>query len=168
MSLRSSFTKLVGSLSSRSSRAPSRTASLRVSWAVAAGIAGVMAASATGCGGCNSSSLECDSNGQNCQICDAYGCRPADPETTGAGGSGGASPGTGGTGGTTTSSTTTTGDTGAGGSTAGDLACDTTKLCPEPQVCLPDGYCHYPCDDLLNCKDYDNRFTACVSGYCEE
>jgi hypothetical protein len=165
MSLRSSFTKLVGSLSSR-------RLALRACWAGIAGIAGVMVVSATGCN--NSGSLQCDSNGQNCKICDAYGCRPAN-SGTGGGGTGGGVSGTGGTNGTggsttgtsSTSSSTSSSTGGTGGSSVNTLACDSTKPCPSPQTCLADGYCHYPCTSTLDCKHYDNRFTACVSGYCE-
>jgi hypothetical protein len=34
-------------------------------------------------------------------------------------------------------------------------------------VCLADGFCHYPCTSLSECQHIDNRFVACVSGYCE-
>jgi len=47
------------------------------------------------------------------------------------------------------------------------LTCNNQMPCPSPQVCLTDSFCHYPCTDLTACKHIDNRFTACVSGFCE-
>ena len=35
------------------------------------------------------------------------------------------------------------------------------------QVCMADGYCHYPCQDAQQCKLIDNRFEACDQGICK-
>ncbi len=35
------------------------------------------------------------------------------------------------------------------------------------QVCMDDGYCHYPCSDVNACKLIDNRFDACDQGVCK-
>lgn len=35
------------------------------------------------------------------------------------------------------------------------------------QVCMNDGYCHYPCTDVDACKLIDNRFDACDQGVCK-
>ncbi len=159
MSLRSSFTKLVGSLSSRSTLLPA--------WAAASGLAAITAASAIGSGGCNNdSSLQCNSNGQDCMICNSYGCQPAN-QVGGSGGAGGGSSTTATTGGTGGTASTTSTATGAGGGTIGDQSCDATKPCPDNQMCVAN-YCRYACTDLTQCKLYDNRFTACVDGYCVE
>jgi hypothetical protein len=167
MSLRSSLTKLVGSLSSLR---------IRPTWAGAAGVVGFLAMSANGCSCGNSSLVPCGDAGEFC-ICNGLDCVPAQPGTGGGGtggattvGTGGSDGGTGGTSGTSGSDGGTGGSTsGTGGSDGGviGLTCDTTKPCPAPQVCLPDGYCHYPCTDLLDCKHFDNRFTACTDGFCE-
>jgi hypothetical protein len=177
MSLRSSLTKLVGSLSSLMMGASPpnprlRALRIRPSWAGAAGVVGFMAMSASGCNCGGSSLVPCGDAGEFC-VCSGYGdCQTVDPGTGGGGiGTGGASSstgsstgGAGGAGGK--SSTTSSGGTG-GDITTGDLTCNADKPCPAPQVCLPDGYCHYPCTDLTECKQIDNRFTACVDGYCE-
>lgn len=36
----------------------------------------------------------------------------------------------------------------------------------EGQTCV-DGFCHYACDDVLQCKLIDNRFEGCDEGYCK-
>ncbi len=191
MSLRSSFTKLVGSFvrvgePGRGSPNPSGRDGHASRWSFGVvGALGAVAVLGVGSGACNNSEpVQCDANGNNCMICDGYSCRPATQGTTGSGGSGGAGGassttsvgtggnGTGGVGTTTTASTSTSTSSGAGGtggfSTVGDLACSASKPCPSPQVCLPDGYCAYACTSLNECKLYDNRFTACAEGYCEE
>ena len=38
--------------------------------------------------------------------------------------------------------------------------------CAIGSICQPDGYCYYPCSTVLNCKLYDNRFNACIDGFC--
>jgi hypothetical protein len=35
------------------------------------------------------------------------------------------------------------------------------------QVCLADGYCHYPCGTVDDCKKVDSRFIACDTGVCK-
>ena len=45
--------------------------------------------------------------------------------------------------------------------------CSSTKPCLAPQVCKDDGYCHYPCGALTECKLIDNRFVACDQGVCK-
>jgi hypothetical protein len=45
-------------------------------------------------------------------------------------------------------------------------ACQLSSECVGIQVCLDDGYCHYPCDSLQACKLIDNRFVACEAGVC--
>jgi hypothetical protein len=175
MSLRSPLTQLSVSPS------PNRPAS-RFSWATLAAIVGVMTVSATGCGGCDDNTVQCDPGGMNCVICDAYGCRSATTDTVsgaGGGGMGGAAtnPAITGTGGSATATHTTghgggtstmstTGSGGAGGSTTG-LSCNSMMPCPTPQVCETDGFCHYPCNTVTDCKLYDNRFVACVGGVCK-
>jgi hypothetical protein len=177
MSLRSPFPKHTASASPSSARL-----GFRFSWAGLAAVVGVLTVSATGCGGCgDNNTLQCEPGGKNCQICDAYGCRPANPDTLsgsgGASGAGGATTASGsggaktGTGGSTATTTTSTGastgtTTGTGGSTTG-LSCNSQMPCPTPQVCEADGFCHYPCADLQECKLYDNRFVACVGGVCK-
>lgn len=42
-------------------------------------------------------------------------------------------------------------------------SCSGAVTCPAPQQCLPDGYCHYPCASLNDCKAIDNHFVACES-----
>lgn len=178
MSLRSSLTKLVGSLPSLR---------IRPTWAGAAGVVGFMAMSASGCNCGNSSLVPCGDAGEFC-VCNGLECQVASRGTGGAGGAsgtGGSSTSTssggglGGAGGSTTSSSGSGG--GAGGATATSstaassssssgvvgLACNKETPCPEPQKCLADGYCHYPCTDLLECKQIDNRFVACVGGFCD-
>ena len=44
---------------------------------------------------------------------------------------------------------------------------DTVKCTGVNQVCLPDGYCHYPCDTVSTCKKIDSRFVACEQGVCK-
>jgi hypothetical protein len=39
--------------------------------------------------------------------------------------------------------------------------------CPAPEVCEADGFCHYPCSSVAQCKLYDNRFVACDMGICK-
>ncbi|UQA54855.1 hypothetical protein [Polyangium aurulentum] len=46
-------------------------------------------------------------------------------------------------------------------------ACDASKTCPGTAQCGPDGYCHYPCSNLQQCKLIDTRFTACDQGVCK-
>jgi hypothetical protein len=46
--------------------------------------------------------------------------------------------------------------------------CNSGKPCPSPQSCLSDGFCHYPCTAVTQCKLIDNRFVACsTAGYCQ-
>jgi hypothetical protein len=45
--------------------------------------------------------------------------------------------------------------------------CSAAKPCPTNQACEADGYCHYPCTTLQQCKLIDNRFVACLQGYCQ-
>lgn len=45
--------------------------------------------------------------------------------------------------------------------------CSATIPCPPPEMCEADGYCHYPCTDLSDCKLIDNRFVACNQGVCK-
>jgi hypothetical protein len=35
------------------------------------------------------------------------------------------------------------------------------------QVCMDDGYCHYPCTDVNECKLIDSRFVACEASTCK-
>lgn len=35
------------------------------------------------------------------------------------------------------------------------------------QVCMADGYCHYPCQTTQECKLIDNRFESCDQGICK-
>ena len=48
--------------------------------------------------------------------------------------------------------------------TAGDRS--GTGQCPTGEVCESDGFCHYPCTSLNQCKLIDNRFVAC-DGVCK-
>lgn len=43
---------------------------------------------------------------------------------------------------------------------------DTVKCTGAGQQCLDDGYCHYPCSDVAECKLIDARFVACET-YCK-
>jgi hypothetical protein len=45
--------------------------------------------------------------------------------------------------------------------------CDAQKPCPGSQVCQADGFCHYPCTSVTQCKLIDNRFVACDQGICK-
>jgi hypothetical protein len=46
--------------------------------------------------------------------------------------------------------------------------CSDNVMCPGAgQVCADDGYCHYPCSTLNDCKLVDNRFTFCDQGICK-
>ena len=46
--------------------------------------------------------------------------------------------------------------------------CGGSMMCPGVgQVCLADGYCHYPCNTLNDCKLIDNRFVACDMMICK-
>lgn len=45
--------------------------------------------------------------------------------------------------------------------------CDAMTPCAAPQLCKEDGYCHYPCADLVACKQIDNRFVACDQSICK-
>jgi hypothetical protein len=45
--------------------------------------------------------------------------------------------------------------------------CDAAKTCPAAAKCGADGYCHYPCSSLQQCKLVDNRFEACAQGTCK-
>jgi hypothetical protein len=47
------------------------------------------------------------------------------------------------------------------------LCSDTIKCTGPGQVCLPDGYCHYPCESVEICKKIDSRFVACDAGICK-
>jgi hypothetical protein len=35
------------------------------------------------------------------------------------------------------------------------------------QQCAADGYCHYACSNVPECKLHDSRFVACDEGYCK-
>lgn len=45
--------------------------------------------------------------------------------------------------------------------------CNSAMPCPAPQICQTDGYCHYPCATVTECKLVDNRFVACDQGVCK-
>jgi hypothetical protein len=46
--------------------------------------------------------------------------------------------------------------------------CGGNLQCPgQGQVCGTDGYCHYPCTDLPQCKLIDTRFVACEDSICK-
>ncbi len=46
--------------------------------------------------------------------------------------------------------------------------CGGNLMCPGVgQVCLDDGFCHYTCADVNQCKLIDNRFVACDQGVCK-
>lgn len=45
--------------------------------------------------------------------------------------------------------------------------CAGNDMCVGIQVCLDDGYCHYPCQTLNDCKLIDNRFVECSAGICK-
>jgi hypothetical protein len=46
--------------------------------------------------------------------------------------------------------------------------CNGSMMCPgQGQVCGADGYCHYPCSNLTECKLIDNRFVACDMSICK-
>lgn len=44
---------------------------------------------------------------------------------------------------------------------------DAVKCTGQGQVCLADGYCHYPCDSTDICKKIDSRFVACEKSICK-
>jgi hypothetical protein len=47
-------------------------------------------------------------------------------------------------------------------------ACSDTVKCTGPgQECAADGYCHYPCTTVPECKLHDSRFVACDQGICK-
>jgi hypothetical protein len=46
-------------------------------------------------------------------------------------------------------------------------SCSDTVMCTGIQKCLDDGYCHYPCDTVSDCKLIDNRFVACDTQICK-
>jgi hypothetical protein len=39
--------------------------------------------------------------------------------------------------------------------------CNNAMPCPGSELCLADGFCHYPCSSLADCTKIDNRFVAC-------
>lgn len=43
----------------------------------------------------------------------------------------------------------------------------TTTCAGSGQVCGADGYCHYSCSTVNQCKLIDNRFVACDAGFCK-
>lgn len=46
--------------------------------------------------------------------------------------------------------------------------CGGSEMCPgQGQVCGADGYCHYPCSSVQECKLIDNRFVACDESICK-
>lgn len=46
--------------------------------------------------------------------------------------------------------------------------CNGNETCPGAnQVCGADGYCHYPCNNVQECKLIDNRFVACDQSICK-
>ena len=46
--------------------------------------------------------------------------------------------------------------------------CGGMMMCPGAgQVCGPDGYCHYPCSTVAECKLHDSRFVACDMSICK-
>ncbi len=46
-------------------------------------------------------------------------------------------------------------------------SCGPDKPCPGAAECGGDGYCHYGCKDLTECKLVDSRFFACDLGICK-
>jgi hypothetical protein len=44
---------------------------------------------------------------------------------------------------------------------------DVVKCTGVGQVCLADGYCHYPCNSVNECQLIDSRFVDCVSNICK-
>ena len=44
---------------------------------------------------------------------------------------------------------------------------DTVKCTGQGQECADDGYCHYPCTTVPECKLHDSRFVACDKGICK-
>jgi hypothetical protein len=44
---------------------------------------------------------------------------------------------------------------------------DTVKCTGIGQQCATDGYCHYPCASVPECKQHDNHFVACDQGICK-
>ena len=44
---------------------------------------------------------------------------------------------------------------------------DTVKCTGVGQECAADGYCHYPCTTVPECKLHDSRFVACDKGICK-
>jgi hypothetical protein len=44
---------------------------------------------------------------------------------------------------------------------------DTVKCTGLGQQCAADGYCHYPCTTVPECKLHDSRFVACDQGICK-
>lgn len=45
--------------------------------------------------------------------------------------------------------------------------CGPNKACPGTAKCGDDGYCHYPCTTLTDCKLIDSRFFACDASICK-
>ena len=44
---------------------------------------------------------------------------------------------------------------------------DSVKCTGQGQQCAADGYCHYPCTTVPECKLHDSRFVACDQGICK-
>jgi hypothetical protein len=96
MSLRSAFTKLVGTLSEMRAPTPEPPATRRPrpTWASVIAVGGLIAtATASGCSCGNGTNVACDDAGV-CMVCDQYGCHSAtatkNSGTGGTGGTGGA------------------------------------------------------------------------------
>ena len=47
------------------------------------------------------------------------------------------------------------------------LRCSANGRCPDGYSCGDDGYCHYPCANVNECKLIDNRFDYCDAGICK-
>ncbi len=166
MSLRTAFTKLVGTLSEAGSAAVSRH---RPTWTGVVAIGGlVVAATASGCGCDGGGSLvPCGDAGEFC-VCNGYDCQVAN-KNSGAGGSGGPA-GTGGgvgTGGVpgTGGALTSTGGSGTGGAAPCDPMQATCPCvdgaCTDGMTCI-DGLCITGCDFTYQCGEGN----VCANGAC--
>ena len=40
--------------------------------------------------------------------------------------------------------------------------------CPHNEVCLADGFCHYPCTSASSCKLIQKLYDVCANGYCAQ
>jgi hypothetical protein len=175
MSLRSAFTKLVGTLSEMRAPTPEPPATRRPrpTWASVVAVGGLIAAAtASGCSCGDGTNVACDDAGV-CMVCDQYGCHSAtatkNSGTGGTGGTGGSigtggTPGTGGvqgTGGKGTSTST--------GGTGGTAPCNpTTATCPcvdgactDGMSCV-NGLCIDGCNFTYEC----GANMVCANGAC--